>query len=462
MTTGPLSRPPRSTASAPAGRGVELVRAVGFWGLVALCINAVVGSGIFLLPSETFALLGPFSLWAPLLFALPVFVLVLCFAAAASHFNAPGGAYLYAGTAFGDFIGFETGWMNWLARLTSLAALSNGFVLSLERIWPIAGEPLPRAALIVGSLLTLAVIHSLGVRYGAATIYALTFGKLFPLLLFVVLALAWFPSNPVPASFSLPVGEIAWGEAALFMLFAYAGFENLGVPAGEYKNPRRDLPLALLTGVLGIALLYALTQLAAMAVLPDLSATQTPIADAAAVLIGPLGALIVTIGAAVSILGTNSGTMLEGSRTLYAISVGRRPFRLISRVHPRFRTPVVAIAVHVGVAIPIALGGSFAQLALLSAVARMTTYLFTCAAVPRLAKISPGFRVPRWIPWLGVAISLALFVTLSGGHLLAALIALTVGALLYGLDRALPEAEETLAEAAAHGDPAVAPGDVPG
>src|SRR5205814_10645132 len=79
----------------------QLVRAVGFWGLVAMCINAVVGFGVFLLPTESYKLLGPFSLWAPLLFAVPVFILVLCFAEAASHFSEPGGAYLYARTAFG-------------------------------------------------------------------------------------------------------------------------------------------------------------------------------------------------------------------------------------------------------------------------------------------------------------------------------------------------------------------------
>jgi len=107
----------------PDQNTAKLVRAVGFWGLVAMCINAVVGSGVFLLPSESYKLVGPFSLWIPLLAAIPVFILVLCFAEAASHFAEPGGAYLYARTAFGDFIGFETGWMNWLARVTSLASL---------------------------------------------------------------------------------------------------------------------------------------------------------------------------------------------------------------------------------------------------------------------------------------------------------------------------------------------------
>src|ERR671919_727572 len=112
-------------------------------------IRAVVGSGVFLLPTESYKLLGPFSLWAPLLFAVPVFILVLCFAEAASHFTEPGGAFLYAKTAFGDFIGFETGWMNWLARVTSLASLTNGFVISLARLFPELGTGVWRTVIII-------------------------------------------------------------------------------------------------------------------------------------------------------------------------------------------------------------------------------------------------------------------------------------------------------------------------
>src|SRR5436309_7146596 len=227
-------------------KGEKLVRAVGLWGLVAMCINAVVGSGVFLLPSESYKLLGAFSLWAPLIFALPVFILVLCFAEAASHFSEPGGAYLYARTAFGDFVGFETGWMNWIARLTSLASLSNGFVISLALFFPGLGGGAARAAIILVSLAILGAIHFVGVRYGAASIYVFTLGKVIPLVFFIVIALVAWKHNPIPASLHLPGPGTKWNEAALFMLFAYAGFENLGVPAGEYNNPRRDLPRALL------------------------------------------------------------------------------------------------------------------------------------------------------------------------------------------------------------------------
>src|SRR5437764_2056025 len=222
--------------------------------------DGAIGSGVFLLPTQSYKLLGPVSLWARLIFALAVFILVLCFAEAASHFTEPGGAYLYARTAFGDFVGFETGWMNWIARLTSLASLSNGFVISLALFFPGLGSGAARAAVILGSLLVLGAIHFAGVRYGAASIYVFTLGKVIPLVGFIVVALVAFKHNPIPASLHLPGPGTDWNGAALFMLFAYAGFENLGVPAGEYKNPRRDLPRALLVGIIAIGAIYVLAQ----------------------------------------------------------------------------------------------------------------------------------------------------------------------------------------------------------
>ena len=408
----------------------KLIRAVGFWGLVAMCINAVIGSGVFLLPTESYKLLGPFSLWAPLLFAVPVFILVLCFAEAASHFSEPGGAYLYARTAFGDFVGFETGWMNWLARVTSLASLSNGFVVSLARLFPTLGSGAARTAIIIGSIGILAAIHIVGVRYGAASIYVFTLGKLVPLVGFIVVALVAWRSNPIPASMHLPPAGTDWSAAALFMLFAYAGFENMGVPAGEFRDPKKELPRALLVGTLAIAAIYVLAQLGAMSALPDLSKTSTPIADAAAALVGGIGAVVVTLGALLSMAGTNSGTVLEGSRMLYALSLGRARLRAVSWVHPRFRTPIVAIAIHVTFAAILAVGGSFAQLALLSTIARLTTYLSGCASIPFL-----GARTARSVVLaiLGVAVSLTFVITLHGPNLLAAGIALVAGALIYAV-----------------------------
>lgn len=413
----------------------KLIRTIGFWGLVLMCINAVIGSGVFLLPYESYTLLGPFSLWAPILFAIPVFILVLCFAEAASHFEKPGGAYLYARAAFGDFVGFQTGWMNWIARVTSLASLSNAFVLALGLLAPSLTIGAPRAAIITAMIVTLGAIHFVGVRQGAASIYVLTMGKLIPLLGFIVVSLVAWKSNPLPGSFALPSIETKWIDAALFMLFAYAGFENLGVPAGEYKNPRRDLPLALLIGILAIAVIYALVQLGAMSALGDLSQSKTPIGTAANALIGPIGGIIVTVGALLSVAGTNSGTMLEGSRMLYALACDRR-MGPVSYIHPRFHTPTVAIVIHSIAALIIALAGSFSTLVLLSTVARLATYLATCLAIPRLRALNPDCRKRGMvIPILGAFVSLLFVVSLDRNKALAGLIALAVGCVVYLVSR---------------------------
>jgi APA family basic amino acid/polyamine antiporter len=327
--------------------------------------------------------------------------------------------------------------MNTLARITSLASLSNGFVVSLARLIPEVGDGVPRALLISGALILFGLIHAAGIKFGARTIYFFTWGKLLPLIVFIIVALVVFRHNPIPASLTWPGADANWQEAAFLLLFAYAGFENMGIPAGEYKNPRKDLPFALLTGILAIAVVYGLTQLAAMSALPDLSATETPIADAAGVLMGPTGALLITIGAIISILGTNLGTMLEASRMLYALALGRSPYTVLAHIHERFRSPHVAIAVLVAIAIPVAIAGSFVTLALLSAVARLSTYLFTCAALPFLRKRSPGFRAPGGliIPILGVLISLSLVAIMTRERLIAAAIALVAGAVLWGIGR---------------------------
>src|SRR5688500_5202118 len=143
-----------------------------------------------------------------------------------------------------------------------------------------------------------------------------------------------------------------------------------------------------------------------MSALSGPSQTQTPIASAAAVLIGPAGAIIITVGAMLSMAGTNSGTMLEGSRMLYALARDRN-MGAVAYVHPRFRIPSVAIVLHAGIALALALAGSFRELALLSAVARLATYLMTCLALPRLRKLNDGFRTPGLVvPILGVVVSL--------------------------------------------------------
>jgi len=425
--------------STPQNTKPHLIRAVGRWQLVGLSINDVIGSGIYLLPAATAALLGPMSLWAVVLAGLVVALLVACYAQAASYFDQPGGSYLYAREAFGPFVGFQIGWMIWLTRISSAAALSNGLADAVARFWPAAGvDGFSRLLVVAGSLALLTAINVIGIRSAARTGVALAIGKLVPLLLFIAIGIfyvdwSWAFSGHTPDLHD--VGNL--GEAALLLLFAYAGFENIPAAASEYHNPRRDLPFALITMIVTVTSIYALVQVVAQGNLPGIATSQAPLADAASRFGGELLAMILTVGATISILGTTSNTVMLGPRFLYALAKDGYGPAFLARVHPRFHTPAAAVITQGVISLALALSGSFVKLALLSMVTRLLAYIGTAAAVLVLARRygdrPDAMRLPGGplIPVLALVLSLALLASASWQNLAAAGVACIVGALIY-------------------------------
>src|SRR5690242_20687240 len=160
----------------------HLIRAVGLFSLTAIAVNGTVGSGIFVLPAQVAGFLGPAALAAYLIAALAIGLIVLCFAEVATLFDRSGGPYLYARAAFGDLVGFEIGWMLLLARLTSIAAISNAFAAYLGFFWPSAAVGVGRVLVITFALGILAFVNFRGVRHGARMNDILTIAKLAPLL----------------------------------------------------------------------------------------------------------------------------------------------------------------------------------------------------------------------------------------------------------------------------------------
>jgi amino acid transporter len=419
----------------------SLRRAVSRWEIVGLAVNDVIGSGVYLLPAAAAFLLGPASLWAVLLTGAAVALLVLCFAEAASYFDEPGGGYIYTREAFGAFVGFEVGWMTWLARIASVASLSNGFAQALGFLWPDATVGLTRALVIAAPLALLTWINVVGVKSGARTAVFLSITKVLPLLFLIVIGL---PVIDVGALFPIPMPRTdVLGEAALLLLFAFAGFENTAAAAGEYKNPRRDVPFALLTMIIGVTALYFLIQLVALGTLPDLAerVEGAPLADAATLLVGAWAGVVMTVGAAVSIEGNVGNTTLMGPRYLFALAEDGFGPRALASVHPRWRTPYVAIIVQSTIALVLALSGSFVQLAMLSIVARLATYMGTAAAVPVLRRKFPRtdstVRLPGGplIPIAALALCIVFLLSATVWNLVAGAIALVVGLLLYAFRR---------------------------
>jgi len=413
-------------------------RAVSRWEIVAFSLNDVIGSGVYLLPAAAAAVLGPTSVWAVVLAGFAVALLVLCFAEAGSYFDRPGGAYLYTREAFGDLVGFEVGWMTWLARVSSVASLSVGFAQALGYLWPQTSAGTGRTLAIVVPLLALTAINLVGVKSGVRTAVFLAVTKIVPLLIFIGVGIFYvsrtLATQPTPRTGTL-------GEAALLLLFAYAGFENTAAPAGEFKNPRRDIPFALVANITIVTLLYTAVQWVALGTLPNLVESTTPLADAAKIFLGGWGGLLLTVGAVLSILGTNSNTVLAGPRYLWALAADGFGPRALTYIHPGFRTPMVAILTQTAIALPLALSGSFTQLATLSVIARLATYFGTAAAVLKLRRKFPDtpnvVRLPGGpvIPIAALLLCVAFAASAEPRNLIAGAIAVVVGLGLYAIRR---------------------------
>jgi APA family basic amino acid/polyamine antiporter len=367
-----------------------LVREVRRWDLLALVLNTIVGAGIFGLPSRVFALAGAYSLVAYLVCAVPVILIILCFAEVASRFDATGGPYLYARTAFGPLVGFEVGWLMWLARVSGFAAICNLFVSYLSYFVPAAAQPPWRALVILTVVSSLTVANIAGVRISTRVSNALTVGKLIPLCLFVAVGVFFIRAERY--SFAAAPSYGAFSQGALLLVFAYTAFEVAIISAGETRDPQRDVPFALLTGIGLVVVLYVLIQLVCIGTLPELATSDRPLADAGFRVLGPTGALVVSIGALLSIGGTMHATIFAVPRLLYAMAEQGQLPRAFMATHARFRTPYVAILVSAFVMLALTLLSTFISALTISTIIRLMVYMVTCAALPALRRMAD---VPR-------------------------------------------------------------------
>ena len=192
------------------------MRGIRRWDLVAVTINGIIGAGIFGLPSKVYSLIGSYSLIAFVVCALVVMLIILCFAEVGSRFEQTGGPYLYAQTAFGSAVGFEVGWLIWLARLTAFAANCNLMINYLSFFWAPANTGWMRALIIVAVVLILTALNILGVRQAAIASNIFTIGKLLPMLIFIAVGLFFI----TPHAFALGARPAtgAFSQSVLLLL----------------------------------------------------------------------------------------------------------------------------------------------------------------------------------------------------------------------------------------------------
>jgi len=443
-----LATAPRSGTSSfsPSSERTGLLRRIRRWDLVALVLNCVVGAGILGLPSRVFALAGTYSLVAYVACAIVLGLIALSFAEVASRFSSTGGPYVYAREAFGAVVGFEVGWLVWLARVTAFGSLANLFVDYASVFLPATAAGVGRAMVLTSVGVALMVLNLVGVRPSTLVTNGFTIGKLTALLFFVVAGM-FFVSR---ANFSTAARPdyTHFSQAVLLLVFAFSGFEMAVIPAGEIEDPGRQLPFALLLGLGIVVMLYISIQFVAIGTLPALATSPRPLADASARFLGAGAAAFVSVGALVAVGGTLNSIALVTPRVLFAMAEDRYLPRTFAAVHSRFRTPHVAIVVSSAVMIALALSGSFAKLAAISTIIRLLTYGATCAALLRLRRQPNAPPAVFTAPLGGAAATAALVLSVwllsnsSRSDAWTTVIVGGVGLLLFFLYRALRPTQE--------------------
>lgn len=367
------------SARGNAAPSVELHRGLGRFDLAAITLTTVVGAGIFTMPAALVASAGSWTIGILLFTIALVAATALCTAEVASRYDVTGGPLVFAHDAFGSVAGFAIGWLMYLSRLSSFGAIAVIMLDYAGGLWPeLESRPLRVAAISV-FIGALTAINLAGVVRGAVASNVLTALKITPLVLLAVAGLL-LPGSPAAPQLALP-GVVDFGGAVLIAFFACMGFEMATVIAGEARDARRAVPAGMLLGVAGAGSLYVLVVLACMALVPNLASSARPLADAAAALVGPAGATLLAATAVVSCAGALVAWMIGGPRVLLGLAAyGDLPAALAS-VHPRRRTPHVAILASGVLVWTLTISGTFVYLATFSALARLVTYGSICAAL---------------------------------------------------------------------------------
>ena len=415
---------------------VELARDLGVSHAAAVVVGTIIGSGIFLVPAEMMQAVGSAKLvyLAWIVGGMLSFFGALTYAELGAMKPQAGGEYVYVRDAYGPLAGFLYAW-TWfvIAKPASIATVATGLVRILGEFsvfsffsstfvsWPFAitwGQLVAIAAAILISLL-----NYLGVKKAGE--FQLVF-TLLKVAIIVGIVLVCFGKgsaagggwNHFSETFTGAKGGIAGFMAALVAaLWAYDGWNDLNMVAGEVRNPERNIPMALIAGVAAVGVLYMLLNAAVQYMLPAnaIAASPRPASDAVALVLGGWGARIVSLGMALSMLVTLNGTIMSGARVSFAVARDGYFFRALADVHPRFHTPSIALVVQAALSIALLLlGGNFRQLFSLAIFAEWLFYMISGSTVFVFRRREPGADRPyrMWgypvVPILFVITSAAL------------------------------------------------------
>lgn len=407
--TSPVSNTP--PASPSSGR-TELPRQLGLFSAISVVVGITIGSGIFRSPAGIAARLpGPFPMllvWAVGgLFALCG---ALTLAELAGALPRTGGYFVFIREGWGRLPAFLYGWTELIIiRAAALGGISLTFAEYSVRglgfdpsIAPYDSYAHWTAAV---ALAVIAMVNIVGLKWGALVQNVTTVAKYGSLILIILLALVLgLPQTGGNFTPAVPAGSwsvSAFGFALVSVLWAYDGWGDLTKVGGEVSDPRRTLPRAIIIGTLAIIVIYLLANVAYLSVLTvdEMSSARLVAADVAERLVGPVGVLFVSIAVMVSTFGSANGSLLTGPRIFFAMADDGLFFRQVAKVHPKFKTPYVAIAMAASIGIAFVLLRSFEQLADIFVTASLVFYILSVGAIFRLRRRpdwNPSMRVPLY------------------------------------------------------------------
>jgi len=390
----------------------KLERRIGPKVLAINSINLTIGAGIFVVPATVASTLGSASFVAYLGCGILISVIMLCFAEMGSRITSSGGAYAYIEALFGPLAGFLTNTLLWFGwAVLADAAILNVMTDMISLWFPIFSEPWFRAIFFFLVMGLFAYVNIIGVEAGARMVVVMTIIKLTPLFLLIVIGLFNLEAENLAID-TFPAME-SIGAVSLILFFAFMGTESALNISGEMKNPKKSIPQGIFMGIGGVLIIYLLIQLVATGVMGDELALnpEAPLADTAIKLVGSLGGTVIIATAVISIFSTLGGDVLATSRLPFAAAENNLLPKVLAKIHPKYKTPYMAILLFSGSVFVMAISGGFKTLAILASSSALLVYLGVVLSVikSRLQKSNADedyFKIPGGIavPLLGLVV----------------------------------------------------------
>jgi len=416
-----------------------LKRVVGVSGLALSIINGVIGSGIFVLPAIVGIALGTFGIFGYIICSIMLATIMLCYAEIGSRVTSSGGSYAYVEAAFGDFAGFIINWLFFFGwSILGSAAVMNVIADSLAVLFPTFSNPFIRGLLFFILIGFMVLINVRGARQGIGFVKGISIIKLLPLLGIIIFGFSQVKTANLQLE-HIPSLK-TFGDTSLILFFAFAGFETSFGVSGEFKNPKRTVPMGILLGGITVLIVYILLQLVTQGVLGAGIAAykDAPLAAVAERIIGKAGATILLITAAISCFGNVSADVMATPRSLFAAANDGLFPKFLSKVHAKFSTPYLAVITYGSLIFIFSTSGGFKQLAVLASAAILLIYLAVILATIKLRKKKQEstekiFRAPGGlvIPLIGIAAIVWLLTSLSKWEILSTIIFIFSICILY-------------------------------